>query len=334
MRVLAALALVLAAALPARAASPIPNLSGLPWPSGMVTADRAGAEAWRNRRFDVVTTYFGMQNWQHVADSAGGLMNLLGSGATVVIAMPMLPKDHFGEIAACAAGSFDAQIATVRARLVSALARYGSPGAQLVLRLGWEANRLSGPGGYAWQATDPAAWVGCWKRWAAILNPAGQPKSFLLVWNMGNRGTIPYPIARMYPGDAVVDVIASQFYDRCPPNTDAATWSKVMWAKDKHGNPASPGQWLSYARYRNKPYAVPEWGVGGTTTVCARPGTDNAYFIGRWYAWLLANAADIAFESYFNGVDGAGEGNHTLFPVGAWPLASAEYRARWGCSSC
>lgn len=329
MRVLTALLLLLLMALPAQAASPIPNISGMPWPSGMVTTDQAAAETWRGRRFDVTTTYFGMLNWQHIADSAGGLDRLLSTGSTVVIAMPLLPRDHFGEIAACAAGNFDAQIAVVRTRMMAALARSGRPTAQLVLRLGWEANRLSGPGGYPWQATDPVAWVGCWQRWAAILNPTGVAKSFILVWNMSNRGTIPYPIARMYPGDAIVDIIGSQFYDRCPPATDATTWNKVMWAKDRQGNPGSPGQWLSFARYHKKPYAVPEWGVGGTTTVCARPGTDNAYFVGRWYAWLLANAADIAFESYFNGEDGAGEGNHTLYPSGAWPLASTEYRARW-----
>src|SRR5688500_17251302 len=96
---------------------------------------------------------------------------------------------------------------------------------------------------------------------------------------------------------------------------------------DRWGNPASAQRWLEFARSRGKRYALPEWGIGGTQTVCARPGFDNPFFMRKMHAFLLANARDIAFESYFNASEGTG--SHELYPTHRNPRAAAEYRRLW-----
>lgn len=282
------------------------------WPSGMTSVNRERAEAWRGSRFQVVTAYLGMNSWPSIISSAEHLSRF--KAPIVAVGMPMLPKDHPGKLRECAAGQYDRHMRAFKAHV--------PPGQIYYLRLGWEANRIKG---YPWGASDPAAWVSCWKRWVTNLGR----KQFRYVWNMGNLGSARYPIDRLYPGNAWVDVIASQYFDRCPAAKDEATFRRVMSARDIWGNPAGPGSWLAYARKKGKPYAVPEWGIGGTVKVCGNHGFDNAWLVRRWYAWLSENRRDIAFEAYFNGRDGSGPGDHQIFPVKDWPKASAAYRELW-----
>jgi hypothetical protein len=107
--------------------------------------------------------------------------------------------------------------------------------------------------------------------------------------------------------------------------------------------------WLRFAKAKGKPYAVPEWGVGGPRDVCAAPGVDNPYFIKKMYQFFWANAADLAYEVYFNGHGSAtdSKGSHKIFApepalpaVGSVnylgyvqrynPKAARMYRQLWG----
>lgn len=326
-----AIGLLLTLAVSAASAAPV-------WPSGMVKVDRLAAQAWRGSPLDAVTAYFDYATWGTLVGSSKALKNWVNSPAPIVaVGVGMLPKTHAGQLAACADGAFDAYIAAIRANVLTVMANAKRPDRLWYIRLGWEANRNKVGSGFPWKATDPAAWVGCYRRWATILNPPdlegpeddAVPRPFRFIWNMSNRGTTTFPIDEMYPGNDVVDVIGSQFYDRCPAITTDALWKSVIFAVDKVGNPAGPGAWLAYAKAKGKPYAIPEWGIGGSTTICAAHGFDNPYFMRRWYWWLRGNAADIAFEAYFNGRDGAGGGDHQLFPVKAMPKAAAVYRNLW-----
>ena len=243
----------------------------------------------------------------------------------MVIGFPMLPESHRGQLAQCAAGVFTSRMRAVRAAMIGA-----GRGGQFI-RLGWEPNRVGSQNRFPWAATgDGRTWVGCWRRWAAVLNPptALPEERFKLVWNMANRGTWAGPIDQLYPGDDVVDVVGSQFFDRCPPIRSEAEFRFRIAQRDPQGNPGGPQAWMEYARTKGKPWALPEWGIGGSQTVCARPGFDNADLIRWMHAWLTENSVDVAFESYFNGVDSA-SGSHVLFPVGPNPLASAAYQEIW-----
>lgn len=308
-----ALALAVAASPAARA---VGVRSGLPWPSG-VTKPAEAFGTWRGRPVDLRTAFWGKLTWTSVIASA----RVPAGPLRVALGFPMLPVSNRGQLEQCAGGAFDAQMRAVRDNMLAAGWR-GS-----FVRLGWEANRVDG---FPWAVKgDGASYVGCFRRWVGILNP-GRVKNFTIVWNMGNRGTFPYPIARMYPGDDVVDVVASNFYDMCPPITDEAAWLARINARDGWGNPAGPQAWLAFAKARGKKWALPEWGIGGAPIYCNRPGFDNPFFIRKMFEFLRANARDIAFETYFNGYAGdRALGTHELYPSDRNPRAAAVYRSLW-----
>lgn len=299
---------------PAAAASEVTaDLSGLPWPSGVSISSRGtrAFEAWRGRPLDLETVFFGLKTWAHMSSSTRTLRTKLPTvPGRLVVALGLVPADYTGQVAECAAGLFDPQIhAIASGMLVNGAAAAAAVGKPLLLRLGWEANAVDS--GFPWYVVgDGAAWRACFRRWVDILNPIAdastvpptRAKNFIIVWNMANRGTFPHPIDNIWPGDDYVDVVASQFYDRCPPLPEGnnAEWARRLSARDAHGNPAGPLAWLNYARSKNKPYAIAEWGVGGPNDVCARPGIDNPYFIRKMHEFFQTHAEDIAFEAYFN----------------------------------
>ena len=315
-------------------ASVVPRLSGLPWGSGVngPSADNAAFASWRGgRRLDVRTIFFGIQDWTHMASSARALSTALNGGTgRLVVAIGMLPKTHTGQLAQCAAGQFDPQIRAVTTNMLNNGAQTAANnGKPVIIRLGWEANN---EGSYPWAATgDGSTWKNCFKRWVDILNPVAgstRQKRFLIVWNMANRGTITYPIDNLWPGNDYVDIVGSQYYDRCSPlpDGDRYAFEARMDARTHSNNPAGPRAWLEYAKAKGKPWAMPEWGIGGPREGCAEPGTDNPYFIEKMYEFFWKNAAHIAFEAYFNDTGGAdpAHGSHQIFV----PDRSGTARAR------
>jgi hypothetical protein len=309
--------------------------SGLPWPSGVngKSNENYSFSAWRGgRKLDVRTIFFGITSWTHLASSAGSLSTAVNGGSgRLVVALGMLPTSHAGQLSQCASGLFDPQIrAVANGMLTNGAQAAADNGRPVVVRLGWEANN---EGSYPWAATgDGRSWTACFKRWVDILNPVIDPatappkrkRNFLIVWNMANRGTITYPIDNLWPGGGYVDIVGSQFYDRCPPLPagDRYAFEARLDARSHRNNPAGPRAWLEYARSKGKPYAVPEWGIGGPRSICAEPGTDNPYFVRKMYEFFWNNAADIAFEAYFNGPGGSdpANGTHQLFaPAPSWP---------------
>jgi hypothetical protein len=347
---------------PATATQVEASRSGLPWPSGVFTssATSTALEAWRGRAFDVETLFFGTTTWTHMIASAGVLKKKLpGLPSRLIVALGMLPLDHWGQLEACAAGRFDPFIHALTAAMLNhGAAAAAAAGRPILIRLGWEANAVDS--NYPWGVTgDGTSWRACFRRWVDILNPItnsatsppSRQKNFLIVWNMANRGTFKHPIDNMWPGDDYVDIVASQYYDRCPPlvDGDEIEWQRRLSARDAQGNPAGPLSWLNYARLKGKPYAIPEWGVGGPRDICGRPGIDGPYFIKKMYDFFQLIAPDLAFESYFNGhgfIDDS-KGSHKLFALEPSfpdpdsphyltyvhrynPKAAQMYRALWG----
>jgi Glycosyl hydrolase family 26 len=103
-----------------------------------------------------------------------------------------------------------------------------------------------------------------------------------LTWspNGGNHADIS--IDAMWPGDDVVDVIGPDIYDGWPTVDSPAAWRKVaaMWTDPQ--SPRGLAAWQIYAKRKNKPFAVPEWGL---------PYGDHPEFIKGVHAVLLANRA-------------------------------------------
>ncbi|MFO1073291.1 MAG: hypothetical protein U1E17_11600 [Geminicoccaceae bacterium] len=362
---IAALALVAASTASLAAMLPIEIRSGLPWASGSLNSG-GPFEAWRGGRVeDVKTVFFGINDWQHMAASAGGLSYRLPQ-YQMIVALGMLPRSSAGQLAQCAAGQFDTQISAVTNGM---LANGGQAaflaGRPIIIRLGWEANNTKGA--FPWRIVGNGfTWRDCFRRWVDILdpkvdtdgNPATPPQRtgrFRIVWNMANKGTFEYPINNIWPGNDYVDIVGSEFYDRCPTvkNGDEAGWRLASNGRTASGSPVGPVAWLAFARSKGKKYAVPEWGIGGPNTVnCGASqdkGYDNPFVVRKMFEFFTANAGDIAFEAYFNG-HGYAEGqrgSHMIFdpepglpnPIDPTylgyvqrfnPKASAMYRQLWG----
>jgi hypothetical protein len=324
--VLAAILAVLC--LPASAA-PGPR-SGLPWASG---ASSGGMTLERIRRpLDLSTIYLAARgDFARMVQSAANIATyarLMPKGGMIAVAVPIVPQGSRGQLAACAAGRFDTFIRQTGTTL---LAR--SEDHRLLMRLGWEANNM---GSHPWalrSVADTGPYKGCFRRWVQVLRSLPGASRFTMVWNMALQGSYPDHIDRLYPGGDVVDIIGAQFFDRCPPNTDEATWQRRLNGRKANGSPIGPGSWLAYAKSKGKPFAIPEWAVGGPNKpgVCGasgRVGIDNPFVIRRLFAWLQANASSIAFESYFNGA-GMGHALVTAEGPSQNPKAAAAYSDLW-----
>jgi hypothetical protein len=297
------------------------RLSGLPWSSGG-TANPDGFEAYRGRRLDVRTGYATIKKgWAEVVQLAW-VDQLVTPGSQPVMAVGLVPEAARGQLAQCAAGAFDAWIREVGRDLVAEKA------GNAILRLGWEANRM---GDFPWAvrvASDAGPFKGCFRRWVQVLRTVpGQ--SFTFDWNMGSQGDLPYHVDQIYPGNDFVDIIGAQYYDRCPPALTQADWDKRYVLKNAtNGSPYGLGRWLAYAKSKGKRLSVPEWGIGGPTDACEKPGVDNPFFIEKMWQFFSANAGSIAYEAYFNGA--MATGSHQLVPTTVNPLSSAKYRELWG----
>ena len=322
----AAVLMTLAAALPAAAQVSMPKPSGLPWASGMSNAPIAEFGRWRGRPVDLYTLFFGRSTWDHIRATG---KSTPPAGVTPVLGYPMLPDTHRGQLAQCAAGAFDATIRVIRDTMLA----HGWKGSWI--RLGWEANRVEG-GGTGWAfpwaalvADRGYSYTQCFRRWAKILNPY-PTKNFVMVWHMGTVGSFPYPIEKLWPGGDVVDVVASDAYDRCPTVDTDEQWNARLVAQDKWGNPSGLAGWMTYARLKSKPFAVPEWGIGGSQTACRNPGKDNPFFIRKMHEVFKTHAGALAFESYFDHHD-SDTGTHAIYPPegSANPLSAATYRELW-----
>lgn len=291
--------------------------SGLPWASGAAAGSTA-LEPWRGRPLDVRTTFTAHDNWANLVASAKWVTGHLGTCAAVVESVAILPEESRGQHAACAAGAFDRHIRAFGERLVA------NGGAAVLLRLGYEFNGGSFP--WAIVGNQSLAWKRCYRRWVDVLRTVpGQ--AFTFVWNPNGRGAFStsYHIDYAYPGSNYVDIIAIDYYDRCPAVRAQADWDDRVDTWMRSGSPDGIGAWLAYAKAKGKKLAVAEWGIGGPQT-CATAGYDSALFVSNMMRFFRAHAADIAYEAYFNGgpLDPNG---FRIAPSNAHPLAAAAYLA-------
>lgn len=331
-RVYVALATLLTLALPA--AAQVSNArSGMPWPSGANggSGGMADLEALRGRPLDTRSVFPRFDTWGNMATDVGSraIRGHAATGARVEVAIAMLPASHRGQHMACWQRKFDANVRQWGTALINA----GLGDA--IVRLGWEADRM---GGYPWAvvAGKEAEYMGCWRKQVGVLR-ALPGANFVISWTMQGKGSRIARASTIYPGNDWVDVIGMNPYDRCPAVRTEADWARVRDAKFSNGDPAGPGSWLAFARGKGKKFAVPEWGLGSTSTVCSDAGFDNPLFIRKMHEMFRLNAPSIAYEGYFN-AHGDGRpngqpparGESTRIAPATWnPTASAVYRDLW-----
>jgi hypothetical protein len=259
-------------------------------------------EAWLGRRVTHVGGYVAKTTWANFDRSS--FKQWTGSGKQLVAGVPMLMLNERGSLAAGAAGAYDAHFRGLAARLV----REGH--ANAILRLGWEFNG----GWYPWRADrDPKAFATYWRRIVTTMRGVPGASGLRFDWNPGH-GPAFVPV-EAYPGDAYVDVIGMDIYDR--------TWS------DRWRDPAARWNdylhrpygldWLAnFAAAHGKPISFPEWGV--THNHVRGVAHDNPTFIRGMADFIRTH--NVEYHLYFNVLAHDGD-----FRLSGFPQSAAAYRA-------
>lgn len=305
-------------------------VSGLPWASGSSSKGFPLQEL-RGRGLDVETMFMANRGtWAQMVASAAWVGNYARrhpDEVKIAVSIGLVPKAARGQFVACANGDFDQHIRQIGTTLLAK-----SDNHTLLLRLGWEANNLNS---FPWEVTgDGTTWKACFRRWVDVLRSLPGSERFVMVWNMATKGHLPYHVDQIYPGNEYVDIVATEYYDRCPAITNEKLWQQRLNSTKPNGSPTGLGSWLAYAKSKGKRLAIPEWGIGGPRKpgVCNKTvdgGIDNPFFIQRFRQWLEENADAIAWEGYFNGDLPAG--SHALLRANGTrpnPQAATAYE-RW-----
>lgn len=291
--------------------------SGLAWRSGASCADN-GTPAWRQRPFDVQTTFVEHDTWEMMRDHMAGnwFRNRNRATPQPVVSLPMLPRSERKQFARCAAGAFDTQFRRFGTLLVQ-----GGAG-NAVVRLGWEWAR--GSRSHPWgvdSEEELGPYKGCFRRAVRALKATAP--NLIIEWTNGRRSYLPVSVLQGYPGGDVVDHWGIHYYDNFDPKIrDQAAWDRSS-NETRFNGPQGIGRWLAAAKARGKKLSISEWGV--TDFNGQQVGySDNPFYIGKMYEFFKANAADLAFENYFNCPL-----KHQLYPSQTYSKSRARYKELW-----
>ena len=207
-------------------------------------------------------------SWTAMADTSWVQAAWVGSGFDLVIGVPMLP-DGEGTMADGAHGDYDLEFSLLAQRLVSA----GLGGA--VLMVGWQPDDPGNPW-YVTSAAEATNYVAYWGDIARTMaSVAGA--HFVFEWDAGDSDVSPLSPARMYPGDAAVDMVATDAFDLVPATVPAdEQWTAVL------DRPYGPAWMASFAAEHDKPLALAMWGVAPTN---AGGGGDSPAFVTQLLGW-------------------------------------------------
>ncbi len=200
-----------------------------------------------------------------------------------------------------------------------------------VIRLGWEFD-----GGWMpWSSPgNEALWVQAYRHVHDLFRAVSP--GFTFDWN-GDSGYLQSQTAA-YPGDAYVDVVGLDVYDKGMGGTTAwnsstKAWSvpSAAWAKVLPNLVAQ----RDFAIAHGKPVSYPEWGLDGVNaTATSYVGGDDPTFIQGMYNWMTGLPASgpgsLKYQSYFN--EDTADGNHKI-NMNWFPNASALYRSLFSSSA-
>ena len=197
---------------------------------------------------------------------------------------------------ACASGDYDQYATALAEDLVSA------GGANVVIRLGTEANGNWEADYVGTSSAEMSYWAKCFDNEVTAMR-AVAGAHFLFVWNP-NICTENIPLSQWYPGNAYVDIVGADAYDKdCytlePAGQDGWNVFSTNSSTSSSSSPDFPSlaNIEAFAVANGKPMAFPEWGLSS--------GDDPTYVtdMGRMFM-----ADNFSFESYFDkGIDGVSQ---------------------------
>ncbi|WP_264047501.1 glycoside hydrolase family 26 protein [Methylobacterium flocculans] len=269
-----------------------------------------------------------MSSWQDLIWKYGA------TPATIVLGLPILPRNNAGQFKQANAGAFDANLRKMAEAAKPMLDRtVGGTVYTIYIRPGWEFNGNWMP----WFASNPADFIAYWRRFVGIFREV-DPR-FQFVW-CSTLGQMHMDTFAAYPGDDVVDVICTDVYDEAwdvQHRTDVALRWKDKFLNGKFGLTA----FADFAAKHSKPRAFTEWGLRNLfPPKDYASGGDNPYFIEQMAAQFDALGDRLAFQCYFERSDqlsslsagkslSDGNGGWTPTPT-LFPKGAVRYRELFG----
>jgi hypothetical protein len=206
--------------------------------------------------------------WTTLTDPSWLLRAWTGSPFDLVIGVPMLPVSD-ATLSDGAAGEYDQEFDLLAQRLVAG----GLGGA--VLLIGWQPDDTGNP----WYVTTAAAardYVDFWDHIQSTM-AAVAGAHFVFEWDAGDADASPVSPAQMYPGNAAVDLVATDAFDTAPADRAATgQWSVVL------NEPFGPAWMASFAAAHGKPMALAMWVPGPAS---AGGGVDAPAFAADLLQW-------------------------------------------------
>jgi hypothetical protein len=244
----------------------------------------AAFEAWAGRPLELIVDFLPTLNWDNTVGTAwwvGGCW--VDVGKTMVISIPMLPKDGVSTIANGANGQYDQYFK----RIAEIFVKKGL--SRLIVRLGWEFNGTWFP--WRLDANNQEAWAEYWRRIVTAMRsvPGGD---FRFDWCPAMTVGVNNPVPA-YPGDEYVDIIGADVYNENWYKTAVSAeerWQKLL-------NASYGLQWhRQFSTEHKKPMSYPEWGTGRRPD--GHGGGDDPVFMRNMTDWMLSN--NVEYQSYWN----------------------------------
>lgn len=257
-------------------------------------------------------------------DGTNGSLNWLldawqNSGYILSLGVPMIPTDASGQpqgsLALGATGAYDSYFTTLAGSMVAA----GEGNSYL--RLGWEFDG----NWYAWQAqtaTDEANYASYFRQIVTAMRSV-PGAAFNFVWNPDASAFVSTSdsVTAAYPGNAYVDVIGLDLYDRswASPATPQNAWTSTYLPELTAAE--------SFAQSEDKPIALCEWGAQFGSNGLG----DDPYYINSMINWMSISSNDVAYESYFNGdTTAVGGSSDSNLDGGSFPDSLSAFTADLG----
>jgi hypothetical protein len=274
----------------ARAGAAAPALGVYVGPGGLAKAATVDGEL--GDKVTYAMDFVSGRSWATISDPTWLTSAWRGSPFHLVIGVPMLPASG-ATLGEGATGAYDPEFAALAARLV--LDGLGHS----VLMIGWQPDDAGQP----WHVGTVAAAHAYIAYWDAIRTTMASIAGahFLFEWDAGDGLASPLNPASMYPGDAAVDIVATDAFDTVPRGVEAPTrWRFVL---ERRFGPA----WMAtFAAEHHKPMAIAMWGLVPTG---AEGGGDDPAFVSGMLAWARAAHVEMCL----------------LWDYGSWAVTGGAY---------
>lgn len=303
--------------------------SGLPWHSGASLASVKQIASYRGRLCDTLTLWCPVETWDAIVSFKEGWTAAKNRPERLSVGLAMLPRTHSalttpGVWARAASGEFDSWYDRWAQTLAAEMKIRATKGLNpnVIVRVGWEHTDDR-----AWfSAPDPVNYAVTFRKIVDMIRYYNDLNLGLTTvaidWCNLKKGQQPGSVIDHYPGSTHVDIISADYYDCWPALNNDTIWN-TQYLRTFRSGPWGIGAWLTFAKSQGKQFACPEWGISVGNS--GGKSIDNPYYIQKMFEFFSLNAADIAYENYFNQ-----KLKHQIAPPDVNPVAAAEYLKWWG----